>query len=77
MWDHSKGLVQVQGDDISCLPVVHQCQHCITEGTRWIRHGLPLVQPCWAMLAVPDDFFISQLPSHIFWDDLLHDLKYL
>lgn len=47
VWEHSKGLAQVQGDDINCLPVVHQCQHCITEGTRWIRHGLPLAQPCW------------------------------
>ena len=47
MWDHSKGLAQVQGDDINCPPVVHQCRHCITEGTRWIRHNLPLVQPCW------------------------------
>ncbi len=51
MWDHVKGLAEVQVDDISCLSSVHQCQYSVIEGCQ-----IGQTQPSFgeAMLAVSD-----------------------
>jgi len=71
--DHIEGLAQVQADDISCPPGVHQCHLCITKSHRVAQARSALGA---ALLAVQDRFSIPQLPPHLFQEDLLHHPKY-
>jgi len=44
--DSVECLAQVQVDDVSCPPFVHQHCNPIID-TKLVRHDLPLVKPCW------------------------------
>ena len=59
LWDHVKGLTQVQVDDICCPSFVHRCCHPIIEGHQigQARSALGGV-----ILAVLDYFHISHVP---------------
>ena len=69
--DHVKGLAQVQGHKISSPSFVHLYQHSIIEG-----HHVGQAQSAHgeAVLAVSDHLHIPPVPSHLFQEDLLHDL---
>jgi len=46
--DSVKCLAQVQVDDVSCLPFVHQrCKPITKLDTKLVRHDLPMLKPCW------------------------------
>jgi len=59
MWDHLRGLAQVQVDDTSRPSFVHQCHHSIIEGHQIGQARFALGE---AVLAVMDHLLISHVP---------------
>ena len=69
--DHVKGLAEVQVDDIGFLLFAHRCHHSITEGHQSSQAQLSLGE---AMLSVSHHSLIPHMPSHVFREDLFHDV---
>lgn len=44
MWNHVKGLTEIQINNMSGSYLVHQCSYTIS---RLVRQNLPLVKSCW------------------------------
>jgi len=59
IWESVKGLAQVQADDVSCLPFVHQRCNPITERYQVGQARFALGE---AMLAVPSHLLVIHVP---------------
>ena len=59
VWNHTKGLAQVQVDDIGCSCFVHRYHHSIKEGHQISKAQSALGH---AVLAILDHLIILHVP---------------